>query len=70
MLRTHQSSWVGEVSADLAVNLDLALLEDPLGLGVREGVLETVADEDDEWEALAELVWSGRWAWGLSLCNG
>ena len=56
---THETSGVCEVSAGLAVNLNLALLNDPLALSVSEGILQTVADEDDEGEALAQLVRAG-----------
>lgn len=56
----HEAGWVGRVGADLAVDLDEALHQDGLGLAVVEGVLEPVADEDDEGEAVAELVRTGR----------
>jgi hypothetical protein len=62
---THEASGVGEVSADLAVNKDLTLTEDPLRLGIREGVLEAVADEDDQREALTKLVGTSGWAGSL-----
>lgn len=56
----HEASRVGHVGADLAVNLDQALHEDGLGLAVVEGILEAVADEDDQGQAVAELVRTGR----------
>jgi hypothetical protein len=56
----HETSGVGHVGAYLAVDLDEALHEDGPGLAVVEGILETVADEDDEGHALAELVRTGR----------
>lgn len=56
----HEASGVGHVGADLVVDLDQALLQDGLGLAVVQGVLETVAQEDDERQALAGLVGTGR----------
>lgn len=44
--------------SDLSVDADDSLGEDLLGLGVVEGVLQTVAEEQAQWEGLAELVWS------------
>lgn len=61
----HEAGGVGQVGADLAVNLDEALHEDRLGLAVVEGVLETVADEDDQGHAVAELVRTGRGLGGV-----
>jgi len=60
----HETSRVREVGADLSVNKNLALAEDPLGLGVGEGILQAVADEDDQRQTLAELVGSSGWAGG------
>jgi hypothetical protein len=57
----HEAGGVGDVGADLAVDLDEALHHDGLGLTVVERILEAVAHEDDEGHALAELVrTSGR----------
>ena len=61
----HEAGGVGDVGADLAVNLDEALHHDGLGLAVVERILEAVADEDDEGHALAELVGTGRRAGGI-----
>jgi hypothetical protein len=58
----HETSWVGGISADLAINLDQTLHDDSLGLTAVQGILETVAEEDDERQAIAELVRTGRWA--------
>jgi hypothetical protein len=56
----HEAGGVGDVGADLAVDLDKALHHDGLGLAVVERILEAVADEDDERHALAELVRTRR----------
>lgn len=56
----HEARGVGLVGADLAVHLDQALHQDGPRLAVVEGVLEAVADEDDEGHAVAELVGAGR----------
>ena len=61
----HKASRVGHVGADLAVDLDQALLEDGLGLAVVERILEAVADEDDQGHAVAELVRTGRGLGGV-----
>lgn len=56
----HEPSGVGDVGADLAVDLDEALHHDGLGLTAVEGILQPVADEDDERHAVAKLVGTGR----------
>lgn len=61
----HVAGRVGDVGADLAVNLDQALHHDGLGLAVVEGILETVADEDDQGHAVTELVRTGRRLGGI-----
>lgn len=61
----HESSGVGAVGADLAVDLDEALHEDGIDLAGVEGVLQPVTDEDDERETVPQLVRTGRWARGI-----
>lgn len=56
---THESGRVISVSADLIINLDEALHNNACDLTLGQGVLETVADQDDEGQALTELVGSG-----------
>ena len=56
----HVAGGVGHVGADLAIDLDEALHQDRLGLAVVERIFETVADEDDQGHAVAELVRTGR----------
>lgn len=56
----HEASGVGDVGADLAVNLDEALHHDGAGLAEVERILEAVAQEDDQGHAVAELVGTGR----------
>ena len=56
----HEAGRVGDVSADLAINLYQTLIHDSLGLAVVECILETVTDEDDEGHAVAQLVRTGR----------
>ena len=57
----HEAGGEGHVGADLVVDLDQALHDDGLGLAVVQSVLEAVADEDDEGQAVASLVGtSGR----------
>ena len=61
----HEARGVGHVGADLAINLDETLHHDGLGLAVVEGVLEPVAQEDDQREAFSLLVGSGRGLGGV-----
>jgi hypothetical protein len=56
----HEAGGVGHVGADLAVDLDETLHQDGPGLAVVEGILQAVADEDDQGHAVAELVRTGR----------
>ena len=58
---THESSWELVAGSDLSVDADNSLGEDLLGLGVVESVLQTVTEEQAEWERLTKLVWS--WVW-------
>lgn len=58
----HEAGGVGHVGADLAVDLDEALHEDGAGLAEVEGVLEAVAEEDNQRQAVAKLVRTGRGA--------
>jgi hypothetical protein len=55
----HEASGVGHVGTDLAVDLDQALHQDSPGLAEVERILESVADEDDQGHAVAELVRTG-----------
>lgn len=55
----HEAGGVGAVGADLAVNLDQTLHHDGLDLTTVQGVLETVADEDNQGKTVAQLVGTG-----------
>lgn len=52
----HEPGGEGGIGADLAVDLDEALHEDGLGLTGIERVLQSVTDEDDQGQRVAELV--------------
>ena len=56
LLPTHETGGIGGVSAHLSVDLDEALHADHLNLVVGQSVLQTVADDEDEGEALSQLV--------------
>lgn len=56
---THESSRVGDVGADLAIDLDEPLHADLLHLVPSQGVLEAVPQENDEGQALPQLVGTG-----------
>jgi hypothetical protein len=55
---THEPSRVGLVSADLAINLDVALHQDGLHLTVGKSILQPVPEDEDQRQALPGLVWS------------
>jgi len=55
----HEASWVGGISADLAINLDQALHNNCFGLARVEGILQTVSDEDDKRHAVSQFVRTG-----------
>lgn len=56
---THESSGVGDVGADLAINLDEPLHADLLHLIPSQGVFEAVPQENDEGHALPQFVGTG-----------
>lgn len=62
---THETSWVGLVSPDLAINQDMALHEDRNNLTVCQSILEPVPDNEDQRQALPGLVRTRRWLGGL-----
>lgn len=55
----HESSGVLAISPDLAVNLDHTAHQDLLALLAGKGVVESVSDENGQWEAFSELVRAG-----------
>jgi len=61
----HETSWVGGIGSDLAINLDQALHDNSLSFACVESILETIADEDDEGHAVAKLVRTWRWFWSI-----
>lgn len=58
----HEAGGVGGISADFSVDLDETLHEDGVGLTRVKGILQTVTNEDDERQAISQLVRTGRWA--------
>ena len=62
---THETWRKVDVGAHLAVNLDKALHANLLGFLVREGVLETITQEQNEREAFSQLVRAGGRSWCL-----
>lgn len=55
---THESRGEVGVCADLAVDLDQTLHHDLGHLGVGQGVLQPVTQEDDQRQRLTQLVWA------------
>jgi len=62
----HESRRVSVVGADSAIDFDETLGQDLLDLGVIQGVLETISQEERQREALAELVGTGRRSGGVA----
>jgi len=58
----HETGGIGHVGADLAVDLNQALHKNGLGLAVIERIFESIAHENNEWHAVAELMRTGRGA--------
>ena len=65
----HQSGGECGVGAHFAVDLDKTLHEDRLDLTSIEGVLETVPQEDDEGQRIAELVRTGGSLRSVGACR-
>lgn len=59
----HLAKRESGVSSDLSVDLDesLLVLDDLLSLVSGESVLESLLEENGEWDALSKLVWTSRW---------
>ena len=55
----HETGRVGRIGARLAVDLDEPLHEDVLDLLASQRILEAVAQQDDQRQALAQLVGAG-----------
>jgi len=58
----HETGWVFHISSDFTVNLDHSSLHDFLALVTGKSVVESVSEEDGQWHAFSELVWSGVWS--------
>lgn len=52
----HKTGGEGSVGADLAIDLDEALLDDGLDLVTVKRILEAIAEEDDQGQRVAGLV--------------
>ena len=52
----HVASWVCGVCSDFAIDFDETLHDNLLDFTAIESILETISDEDDEGEAVAEFV--------------
>jgi len=61
----HESSWEVDIGSDLAVDLDQSLHEDLLDLLTGESVVQSVTEEENEWETLTLLVGSLGWLRGV-----
>jgi len=58
----HETGWVFHVGSDFSVDFDHSSLHDLFALVTGEGVVKSVSDEDGQWEAFSEFVWSGVWS--------
>lgn len=61
ILLTHESGGEVRIGAHFAVDLDQTLHHDLGDLGVGQGVLQAVTQEDDQRQGLAQLVGSLGW---------
>lgn len=52
----HEASGEGVISADLSIDLNKALMEDVLNFIVVKGILQAVAKENSEGNALSKLM--------------
>lgn len=52
----HEASGIGNIGADLAINLDEALHQDSIGLTAVESILETISEENDQGQAIAGFL--------------
>jgi len=58
----HETSWEVRIGSDLAINLNILLNADNLSLATSQGILQAVSQDEDEWQALSQLVRTLRWA--------
>ena len=64
----HEADWESVISSDFVVNLDVGIISvsaDLKCLLAGKGVLQSVAEENSERNALSQLVGSSRWAGGV-----
>lgn len=61
----HETGGVVDISANLAINLDVTLHNNGVGLTLVQSILQTVADENNKGQALTELVRTRRRTRGL-----
>lgn len=58
----HETRRVGDISADLAINLDETLHQNRSRLTVVQRVLQAVSKEDDQGEAVASFLPSSQYS--------
>jgi len=58
-----EASREEHVSTRFAIHLDQSLHCDLLALAIGQGILEAIAQHDDQWHAFAQLVWASGWPW-------
>lgn len=63
----HETGGVVDISANLAINLDVTLHNNGVGLTLVQSILQTVADKDNKGQALTELVRTRRRTRGLNI---
>ena len=61
----HEASWEAFVGTGLAVDDDVLVADDHACLAHVAGEVEAVADDQGEWEALVDAVWTLRRSWGV-----
>lgn len=62
---THKSRRVGNISSDFSINLDQPSVKNLFYLMVSQSIFEAISEEDNEWQALSQLMRSRGWTWCL-----
>lgn len=62
-LQTHETSRVVGIRTDLSVDFNESLHDDLGNLVVVQGILETIAEENNHWKRFPQLVGTSAGSW-------